>query len=228
VRGAFTGAAGTKKGKFALANGGSILLDEIGTMGATLQAKLLRVLQEREIEPLGSERTERVDVRVMAATNRDLDQLMAEKRFMEDLYYRLNVIPLVVAPLRERAEDIPMLMAYFLHKHATRNGRSIESVDDDVVSLLQEYHWPGNVRELENAVERAVVLTTGATITREVIMLAATPAGGAHTGAIPSFSFSRISSGWSVKRFGRHWPYRVRKIMPRDSWASVRERCRTI
>jgi transcriptional regulator with GAF, ATPase, and Fis domain len=191
VRGAFTGAAGTKKGKFALANGGSILLDEIGTMGATLQAKLLRVLQEREIEPLGSERTERVDVRVMAATNRDLDQLMAEKRFMEDLYYRLNVIPLVVAPLRERAEDIPMLMAYFLHKHATRNGRSIESVDDDVVSLLQEYHWPGNVRELENAVERAVVLTTGATITREVIMLAATPAGGAQTGAIPSFKLQQ-------------------------------------
>ena len=129
VRGAFTGAAGTKKGKFALAHGGSILLDEIGTMGPTLQAKLLRVLQEREIEPLGSERTERVDVRVMAATNRDLGQLMAEKRFLEDLYYRLNVIQLVVAPLRERAEDIPMLMAYFLHKHATRNGRSIEHVD---------------------------------------------------------------------------------------------------
>ena len=129
VRGAFTGAAGTKRGKFALAHGGSILLDEIGTMGPTLQAKLLRVLQEREIEPLGSERPERVDVRVMAATNRDLGQLMAEKRFLEDLYYRLNVIQLVVAPLRERAEDIPMLMAYFLHKHATRNGRSIEHVD---------------------------------------------------------------------------------------------------
>ena len=190
VRGAFTGAAGTKKGKFALANGGSILLDEIGTMGATLQAKLLRVLQEREIEPLGSERTERVDVRVMAATNRDLDQLMAEKRFLEDLYYRLNVIPLVVAPLRERAEDIPMLMAYFLHKHATRNGRSIEDVDDDVVSLLQEYHWPGNVRELENAVERAVVLTTGATITREVITLAATATAAAQAGAIPSFKLA--------------------------------------
>ena len=174
VRGAFTGAAGTKRGKFALAHGGSILLDEIGTMGPTLQAKLLRVLQEREIEPLGSERPERVDVRVMAATNRDLGQLMAEKRFLEDLYYRLNVIQLVVAPLRERAEDIPMLMAYFLHKHATRNGRSIENVDDDVVSLLQEYHWPGNVRELENAIERAVVLTRGATITREVIILGAT------------------------------------------------------
>ena len=186
VRGAFTGAAGTKKGKFALAHGGSILLDEIGTMGPTLQAKLLRVLQEREIEPLGSERPERVDVRVMAATNRDLGQLMAEKRFLEDLYYRLNVIQLVVAPLRERAEDIPMLMAYFLHKHATRNGRSIEKVDDDVVSLLQEYRWPGNVRELENVIERAVVLTRGATITREVIRLGATAGTAAPEGAIPS------------------------------------------
>ena len=186
VRGAFTGADVTKKGKFALANGGSILLDEIGTMGATLQAKLLRVLQEREFEPLGSERTERVDVRVMAATNRDLGQLMAEKRFMEDLYYRLNVIPIAVAPLRERAEDIPMLMAHFLYKHATRNGRSIEEVDDDVVSLLQEYHWPGNVRELENAIERAVVLTTGARITREVIMFAATAGTVAQQNTIPS------------------------------------------
>ena len=186
VRGAFTGAAGTKKGKFALANGGSILLDEIGTMGPTLQAKLLRVLQEREIEPLGSERTERVDVRVMAATNRDLGQLMAEKRFLEDLYYRLNVIQLVVAPLRERAEDIPMLMAYFLHKHATRNGRTIEDVDADVVSLLQEYHWPGNVRELENVIERAVVLTTGTTIAREVIRLGATAQASAQHDAIPS------------------------------------------
>ena len=122
----------------------------------------------------------------MAATNRDLGQLMAEKRFLEDLYYRLNVIQLVVAPLRERAEDIPMLMAYFLHKHATRNGRSIEKVDDDVVSLLQEYHWPGNVRELENAIERAVVLTTGATITREVIILGATAGTSAQQDAIPS------------------------------------------
>jgi transcriptional regulator with PAS, ATPase and Fis domain len=122
----------------------------------------------------------------MAATNRDLGQLMAEKRFMEDLYYRLNVIPITVAPLRERAEDIPMLMAHFLHKHATRNGRSIEEVDDDVLSLLQEYHWPGNVRELENAIERAVVLTTGATITREVIMFAATAGTVAQQSTIPS------------------------------------------
>jgi len=186
VKGAFTGADVTKKGKFALANGGSILLDEIGTMGATLQAKLLRVLQEREIEPLGSERTERVDVRVMAATNRNLGQLMTEKRFLEDLYYRLNVIPLKIAPLRERAEDIPLLMAYFLDKHATRNDRSIEAVDDEVVSRLQEYHWPGNVRELENAMERAVVLTRGATITREVIMLGATADSGAPHDCIPS------------------------------------------
>jgi len=191
VRGAFTGADATKKGKFALANGGSILLDEIGTRGATLQAKLLRVLQEREIEPLGSERVERVDVRVIAATNRDLGQLMAEKRFLEDLYYRLNVIPLMVAPLRDRPEDIPMLMAYFLHKHATRHGRPIEDVDADVVSLLQEYHWPGNVRELENVIERAVVLTTGATIAREVTILRATAGNGVPQSAIPSLSLQQ-------------------------------------
>ena len=174
VKGAFTGADGSRRGRFAQANRGSILLDEIARMSGSLQARLLRVLQEGEIHPLGAERTERVDVRVIAATNRDLGQLMAEGRFMEDLFYRLHVIPIVVAPLRERIEDIPMLIEFFLHKHATRNGKSIKAVDDDVVSLLQEHNWPGNVRELENAVERAVVLTTGSTITRDVITLQTT------------------------------------------------------
>ncbi len=169
VRGAFTGAAGATKGKFSLANRGSILLDEIGTMSAGLQGKLLRVLQEREIEPIGAERTEQVDVRVIAATNRDLRQLVDDGRFQDDLYYRLHVIPIVVPPLRERVEDIPMLVEYFVHKHATRNGKSIDALDDGVVSSLQEYHWPGNVRELENTMERAVVLTTGSTITRAAV-----------------------------------------------------------
>ena len=173
VRGAFTGASGTKKGKFALANRGSIFLDEIATLTTGLQAKLLRVLQEREIEPLGSERTEHVDVRVVAATNRDLRQLVDEGRFQDDLYYRLHVIPIVVPPLRERVEDIPLLVEHFVRKHAIRNGKPIDALEDTVIPSLQEYHWPGNVRELENTIERAVVLTTGSTITRAAVTVEA-------------------------------------------------------
>jgi transcriptional regulator with GAF, ATPase, and Fis domain len=174
VRGAFTNAIATKKGKFSLANRGSIFLDEIGTMSVGLQAKLLRVLQEREFEPLGAERTEQVDVRVIAATNRDLRQLVDEGRFQDDLFYRLHVIPIVVPPLRERIEDIPMLTKYFVDKHAIWNGRSISALEDGVIASLQEYHWPGNVRELENTIERAVVLTTGPLITRDVVTVQAT------------------------------------------------------
>jgi transcriptional regulator with GAF, ATPase, and Fis domain len=186
VRGAFTDATATKKGKFSLANRGSIFLDEIGTMQTGLQAKLLRVLQEREIEPLGAERTERVDVRVIAATNRDLRQLVDEGRFQDDLFYRLHVIPIAVPPLRERAEDIPMLVKYFAAKHAIRSGKSIDTLEDGVVSSLQEYHWPGNVRELENTIERAVVLTTGSTLTRDAVTVE--PTMRMRTPGIPSFN----------------------------------------
>ncbi len=169
LRGAFTGATATKKGKFALAEGGSILLDEIGTLTPALQSKLLRVLQEREFEPLGSERTEKVDVRVIAATNRDLRQMVAEGRFQEDLFYRLNVIPMELPPLRERREDIPALVEHFVRKHAQRTGRRVERVDDGVLRALQQYDWPGNVRELENTIERAVVLSSGPVITAQSI-----------------------------------------------------------
>jgi transcriptional regulator with GAF, ATPase, and Fis domain len=178
VRGAFTGATATKKGKFALANRGTIFLDEIGATSGALQAKLLRVLQEREIEPLGSERTEHVDVRVIAATNRDLRQLVHEGRFQDDLYYRLQVFPIVVPPLRQRVPDIPMLAAHFAVKHAGRSGKRIEAIDDGVIASLQEYHWPGNVRELENTLERAIVLATGATITRDHITIDGAADGG--------------------------------------------------
>jgi len=171
VRGAFTGAAASRRGKFSLAHGGSIFLDEIGTMNVAVQAKLLRVLQEREIEPLGAERAERVDVRVIAATNRDLRQLVREGRFLDDLFYRLYVVPIPVPPLRERIDDIPMLVDYFIDKHATRNGRIIEVVEDGVVEWLQTYRWPGNVRELENTIERAVVLSPSSTIRREVVTM---------------------------------------------------------
>src|SRR5258707_9350113 len=181
VRGAFTGATTNKKGRFALADGGTIFLDEIGTMGLTLQSKLLRVLQEREFEPLGSERTVRVDLRVIAATNRDLRQMVGDGRFQEDLFYRLNVIPIELPPLRERRDDIPALVDHFVRKHAQRTGRRIDRIDDSVLTALQQYDWPGNVRELENTIERAVVLSAGPVMTgRAISVLGATapPASG--------------------------------------------------
>jgi transcriptional regulator with GAF, ATPase, and Fis domain len=181
VKGAFTGAAATKKGRFALADGGTIFLDEIGTLAQSVQAKLLRVLQEREFEPLGSERSYKVDVRVIAASNRDLRQLVSDGRFQEDLYYRLAVIPIAMPPLRARREDIPLLVDHFVRKHAARAGKVIERVEPDVMALLTRSDWPGNVRELENTVERAVVLTSGAAIDRASVRLlgvaAAAPSG---------------------------------------------------
>ena len=158
-RGAFTGATQNKKGKFELASGGSIFLDEIGTMRPNLQAKLLRVLQEREFEPLGAERPQRVDVRVIAATNRDLHRLVRTGRFAADLYYRLNVIPIAIPPLRERREDIPVLADHLVHKHAQRAGKPIDGIAEPGLKILKAHDWPGNVRELENAIERAIVLT---------------------------------------------------------------------
>ena len=169
VRGAFTGATTNKRGKFTLADGSTIFLDEIGTMSTSLQAKLLRVLQEREFEPLGAERTLRVDVRVIAATNRDLRQLVADGKFQEDLFYRLNVIPIEIPPLRERREDIPVLAEHFIRKHAQRTGKRIDRVEDGVIAGLQAYDWPGNVRELENTIERAVVLSTDRIINAQSI-----------------------------------------------------------
>jgi DNA-binding NtrC family response regulator len=171
VRGAFTGATMTKRGKFALADGGSIFLDEIGTLSTAIQSKLLRVLQEREFEPLGAERTQRVEVRVIAATNRDLKQMVTDGRFQEDLYYRLNVIPIELPPLRERREDIPVLIDHFVEKHRQRTGKRIDRVDDEAAQALQRYDWPGNVRELENTIERAVVLATTPVLTTTTISL---------------------------------------------------------
>jgi DNA-binding NtrC family response regulator len=174
VRGAFTGATANKKGKFALADGGTIFLDEIGTMSHALQGKLLRVLQEREFEPLGAERSQKVDVRVIAATNRDIRQLVSEGKFQEDVYYRLNVIPISIPPLRERKEDIPVLVDHFIRKHAQRAGKRVDGIEDEALTALQAYDWPGNVRELENTLERAVVLSTTPTIrAQSVVMLGA-------------------------------------------------------
>jgi DNA-binding NtrC family response regulator len=181
VKGAFTGATSSKKGKFALADGGTIFLDEIGTMTPMVQAKLLRVLQEREFEPLGAERTEKVDLRVIAASNRDLRRMVSEGRFLEDLFYRLSVIPIHIPPLRERRDDVPMLTEHFIRKHNQRTGKRAEKVEDAVLASFRDYDWPGNVRELENTIERAVVLSPGPVISRREISLLGvtevTPAG---------------------------------------------------
>ncbi|ODT43617.1 MAG: Fis family transcriptional regulator [Nitrospira sp. SCN 59-13] len=160
-RGAFTGAIAQKVGRFELANGGTIFLDEVGEIPLELQSKLLRVLQEQEFERLGSTRTIRVDIRLVAATNRDLATLVEEGRFRSDLYYRLNVFPLHLPPLRDRREDIPMLVRYFAQHYAARMKKTIESVPAPTLEALSRYHWPGNIRELENLVERAVILTQG-------------------------------------------------------------------
>jgi len=158
VRGAFTGAATAKKGKFALANGGTIFLDEIGDVPGSIQVKLLRVLQEREFERLGGTRTLKVDVRLVAATNRDLRAALEEGTFREDLYYRLNVVPIDIPPLRERKEDIPELVNLFLARASAESGKGFSGVSPDAMQLLMRHHWPGNVRELQNIVERAAAL----------------------------------------------------------------------
>jgi len=160
-KGAFTGATEKRIGRFELANGGTIFLDEIGDVSGEVQLKLLRVLQEREFERLGGRETIKVDVRVIAATNRDLQRAVAEGSLRQDLYYRLSVFPLRVPPLRERAEDIPLLVHYFVGRHTARIGRRISRVPKAAMERLVAYPWPGNVRELENVIERAVILSPG-------------------------------------------------------------------
>ncbi len=158
-RGAFTGAVGRKPGRFELADGGAIFLDEIGEMTFSTQAKLLRVLQEREFEPLGSTRSVKVDIRVISASNRDLKDEVKKGNFREDLFYRLNVVPINLPPLRERKEDIPLLIDHFLQIYNEKNNRSLKGFHPRALDAMMRYSWPGNIRELENVVERAVILT---------------------------------------------------------------------
>ncbi len=163
-KGAFTGAIAQKIGRFELAHRGTLFLDEIGDIPLELQSKLLRVLQEKEFERLGSTRTLRVDVRLVAATNQDLTRLISDKQFRSDLYYRLNVFPLVLPSLRERRDDIPMLVRYFAQKYSRQMNRRIETIPSETIAALANYHWPGNVRELENLIERAVILSKGSVL----------------------------------------------------------------
>jgi transcriptional regulator with GAF, ATPase, and Fis domain len=160
-KGAFTGANARQMGRFELADGGTIFLDEIGEMPLELQCKLLRVLQDGEFERLGNPRTIKVNVRIIAASNRNLEEEIRAGRFREDLFYRLSVFPITIPPLRQRKEDIPLLVHYFVAKYNKKIGRKIETVAKETLSALQEYHWPGNVRELENVIERAVITSQG-------------------------------------------------------------------
>ncbi len=163
-KGAFTGAISQRIGRFELANRGTVFLDEVGEIPLELQPKLLRVLQEREFERLGSSRTLRTDARLIAATNRDLSALAGEQKFRQDLFYRLNVFPIAVPPLRDRREDIPMLVRHFAQQFSRRMKKSIENIPSETMESLTRYDWPGNIRELQNLIERAVILSTGATL----------------------------------------------------------------
>jgi formate hydrogenlyase transcriptional activator len=163
-RGAFTGAVTQKIGRLELADQGTLFLDEVGDIPLELQPKLLRVLQDGEFERLGSTRTKKVDARLVAATNRDLDEMIEDRQFRNDLYYRLNVFPIRVPPLRERPEDIPLLVQYFTQKYASRMQKRIESIPAAAMRKLTHWHWPGNVRELQNLVERAVIMTRLSTL----------------------------------------------------------------
>jgi len=163
-KGAFTGAIATKVGKFELATGGTLFLDEIGHMRLDLQAKILRALQEREIERVGGTRTIKIDVRILAATNRDLRKAIEEGTFREDLYYRLNVVPITLPPLRQRREDIPLLVEHFIGKYNREFARKVKGFSAGATAALYQYDWPGNVRELENVIERAVALAQSETI----------------------------------------------------------------
>jgi formate hydrogenlyase transcriptional activator len=166
-KGAFTGAVAQTVGRFQSADRGTLFLDEIGDLPLELQPKLLRALQEKQFERLGGSRTFQVDVRVIAATNQDLGQMVRERKFRADLYYRLNVFPMALPPLRERRDDIPLLAEHFVQKFAAQQGKSIDAIPDEVLAALKHYDWPGNVRELQSIIERGVIRTTGRVLSRQ-------------------------------------------------------------
>ena len=191
-KGAFTGAVAQKKGKLEEADGGSVFLDEIGELAPTLQAKLLRVLQEREFDRVGGTLPVKTDIRLIAATNRDLAEMVQRQAFRQDLYYRLNVISLTMPPLRERREDIPPLAGYFVQKHAKRVKRLITGISEPALAFLRSYDWPGNVRELENAIERAIVLGSSEKILPENLPECVTDANAGASASPPGAGFQDL------------------------------------
>jgi transcriptional regulator with PAS, ATPase and Fis domain len=184
-KGAFTGAVASKPGKFELADKGTLFLDEIGDVPPVTQVKLLRVLQEREFERLGGTRTVKVDVRLIAATNKDLREALEQGTFREDLYYRLNVVPIDIAPLRERKEDIPDLVNLFISRFTGESGKRVEGITPEAMQILVNYHWPGNVRELQNIIERGCALAKGSVLAPGDIHLDARPAKSVDGGFLP-------------------------------------------
>ena len=171
VRGSFTGAVTTKPGLFEIADGGTFFLDEVGNISLAIQAKLLRVLQEREFTPVGGTKVKKVDIRLVAATNKNLEKMIKEETFREDLYYRLNIVPIYLPPLKERQEDIPLLASHFLRKYAEEMGKTINGFTPEAMERLLRYHWPGNIRELENVIERSVVMVDGEMVRSEHLVL---------------------------------------------------------
>ncbi len=198
-KGAFTGAHSRQVGRFELANGTTIFLDEVGELPLELQAKLLRILENGEFERLGSSRTIKVKVRIIAATNRDLEKEVQEGRFREDLWYRLNVFPLTIPPLRERKEDIPLLVNALTNRYALRMGKQFRKIPRDVVKTLERYHWPGNVRELENVIERGVIVSSGPLLRLEV----------------PENTSSFVSQGQPFEDMERSW---IVQVLEKTNW----------
>ena len=194
MKGAFTGALERRTGRFELADGGTLFLDEVSELPPDTQVKLLRVLQEHEFEPLGSSRTIRVNVRIIAASNRDLEKAVQEGRFRADLYYRLNVLPIVLPPLRQRRSDIPLLAAFFVERFARQFGKQVTGIAQDTMGLLSQYDWPGNIRELQNVIERAVVLSRGPVLKLGADLLPATSAGGTSAADVPCVDLGRHKS----------------------------------
>ncbi|MFN3477215.1 MAG: sigma-54-dependent transcriptional regulator [Candidatus Methylomirabilales bacterium] len=209
-KGAFTGAVALKQGKFELADGGTLFLDEIGELSPSVQAKLLRVLQDRRFERVGGTRPIEVDVRIIAATNTDLAKAVKEKRFREDLYFRLNVFPIAIPPLRERPEDIPPLVEYFMAKFSAQMRKAIKGISGEALKALMGYPWPGNVRELENFVERAVILNQSGTLELQDFAL-----GLSEEGGFKEESFSLAGSLHEVSERASRWAERrlIRKVL---------------
>jgi len=218
VKGAFTSAIATKRGLFEVANQGTIFFDEIGTVGVETQAKLLRVIQEREFMRLGGTENIKVDVRILAATNSDLRKMVVDGRFREDLFYRLNVITLTLPPLRERKEDIPQLADHFLRKFCAENSREGLQFTPDALKVMMDYSWPGNVRELENAVERAVVLSSGASLGVDLLPEQLFQNVPKETATFPEESFDGRSLFEVMEGYERHI---ILDMLARTNWSQT-------